>query len=200
VFVAERGERESVEHCSILPCTFIIHCTTLGLFDVFPFSYISRLLALFSPCPSFPLHFSGLPWRAPAANPLGLRPLAPPRFPDGVVDRRNDHHRYRLRDDVGVEIRTTTAARAARGTRRGRSTRWTIDRCSFWTRPSSRLSADSEIDTASSGPTPSQRFSLPPVLTIRYDTRCYFSVRSKADISQLNLPHDTIKARPQHMN
>ena len=26
-------------------------------------------------------------------------------------------------------------------------------------------------------------------LTIRYDTRCYFNVRSKADISQLNLPH-----------
>jgi len=25
--------------------------------------------------------------------------------------------------------------------------------------------------------------------TIRYDTRCYFNVRSKADISQLNLPH-----------
>ena len=27
--------------------------------------------------------------------------------------------------------------------------------------------------------------------TIRYDTRCYFIVRSKADISQLNLPHGT---------
>ena len=25
----------------------------------------------------------------------------------------------------------------------------------------------------------------------RYDTRCYFNVRSKADISQLNLPHGT---------
>ena len=24
--------------------------------------------------------------------------------------------------------------------------------------------------------------------TIRYDTRCYFNVRSKADVSQLNLP------------
>ena len=24
----------------------------------------------------------------------------------------------------------------------------------------------------------------------RYDTRCYFNVRSKADISQLNLPHE----------
>ena len=24
---------------------------------------------------------------------------------------------------------------------------------------------------------------------IRYDTRCYFKVRSKADMSQLNLPH-----------
>ena len=27
--------------------------------------------------------------------------------------------------------------------------------------------------------------------TIRYDTRCYFNVRSKAYISQLNLPHGT---------
>ena len=27
--------------------------------------------------------------------------------------------------------------------------------------------------------------------TIRYDTRCYFNVRSKADISQLSLPHGT---------
>ena len=27
--------------------------------------------------------------------------------------------------------------------------------------------------------------------TIRYDARCYFNVRSKADISQLNLPHGT---------
>jgi len=25
----------------------------------------------------------------------------------------------------------------------------------------------------------------------RYDTRCYFNMRSKADISQLNLPHGT---------
>jgi len=27
--------------------------------------------------------------------------------------------------------------------------------------------------------------------TIRYDTRCYFNVHSKADMSQLNLPHGT---------
>ena len=26
---------------------------------------------------------------------------------------------------------------------------------------------------------------------VRYDTRCYFNVNSKADISQLNLPHGT---------
>jgi len=25
--------------------------------------------------------------------------------------------------------------------------------------------------------------------TTRYDTRCYFNVRSKADMSRLNLPH-----------
>jgi len=29
--------------------------------------------------------------------------------------------------------------------------------------------------------------------TIRHDTRCYFNVRSKADMSQLNLPHGTDK-------
>jgi len=29
------------------------------------------------------------------------------------------------------------------------------------------------------------------VITIRYDTRRYFNVRSRADISQLNLPHGT---------
>ena len=29
--------------------------------------------------------------------------------------------------------------------------------------------------------------------TAPHDTRCYFNVRSKADISQLNLPHDTPK-------
>jgi len=28
--------------------------------------------------------------------------------------------------------------------------------------------------------------------TIRYDTRCYFNVRSKADMSRLNLPHVTL--------
>ena len=31
----------------------------------------------------------------------------------------------------------------------------------------------------------------PLSVTIRYDTRYYFNVRSKADISQLNLPHGT---------
>jgi len=30
---------------------------------------------------------------------------------------------------------------------------------------------------------------------IRYDTRCYFSVRSKADMSQHNLPHGTNKPK-----
>jgi len=28
-------------------------------------------------------------------------------------------------------------------------------------------------------------------ITVRYDTRCYFNVRSTADMSQLNLPHGT---------
>ena len=35
------------------------------------------------------------------------------------------------------------------------------------------------------------RCSLDDLLTLRYDTRCYFNVRSKAGISQLNLPHGT---------
>jgi len=30
---------------------------------------------------------------------------------------------------------------------------------------------------------------VPVRITMRYDTRCYFNVRSKADMSQLNLPH-----------
>jgi len=28
-----------------------------------------------------------------------------------------------------------------------------------------------------------------PLQLLRYDTRCYFHMRSKADMSQLNLPH-----------
>ena len=32
---------------------------------------------------------------------------------------------------------------------------------------------------------------------IRYDTRCYFNVRSKADISQLNLPHGSLIYRTE---
>jgi len=39
--------------------------------------------------------------------------------------------------------------------------------------------------------TPRMTFSPARYDTIRYDTRCYFNVRSKADISQLNLPHGT---------
>jgi len=35
------------------------------------------------------------------------------------------------------------------------------------------------------------RLKLPQVKIIKYDTRCYFIVRSKADMSQLNLPHGT---------
>jgi len=34
-------------------------------------------------------------------------------------------------------------------------------------------------------------------ITIRYDTRCYFNVRSKADISQLNLPHGSLIYRTE---
>ena len=38
-------------------------------------------------------------------------------------------------------------------------------------------------------------FQLQPLMvvfhTIRYDMRCYFNVRSKANMSQLNIPHGT---------
>jgi len=34
-----------------------------------------------------------------------------------------------------------------------------------------------------------------PLQTIRYDTRCYFNVRSKVHTSQLNLPHGTDNIR-----
>ena len=34
-----------------------------------------------------------------------------------------------------------------------------------------------------------ERVRLCACVTIRYDTRCYFNVRSKADMSRLNLPH-----------
>ena len=45
------------------------------------------------------------------------------------------------------------------------------------------------LKTFPTNPNPSHRslFSA----SSRYDTRCYFNVRSKADISQLNLPHGT---------
>jgi len=32
-------------------------------------------------------------------------------------------------------------------------------------------------------------------VTIRYDTRCYINVRSKANMSQLNLPHANRKLK-----
>jgi len=37
----------------------------------------------------------------------------------------------------------------------------------------------------------SREFSVALPWELLYDTRCYFNVRSKADISQLNLPHGT---------
>jgi len=44
---------------------------------------------------------------------------------------------------------------------------------------------------------PGYRFSTRPIVVYsivpEYHTRCYFNVRSNADISQLNLPHGTEK-------
>ena len=40
-------------------------------------------------------------------------------------------------------------------------------------------------------PVKNGRILLVQRFTIRYDTRCYFNVRSKANMSQLNLPHGT---------
>jgi len=34
-------------------------------------------------------------------------------------------------------------------------------------------------------------------VTVRYDTRCYFNVRWKADMSQLNLPHGGCILHPE---
>ena len=35
--------------------------------------------------------------------------------------------------------------------------------------------------------------------TIQYNTRCYFNVRLKADMSQLNLPHGTKKWKTENL-
>jgi len=40
-------------------------------------------------------------------------------------------------------------------------------------------------------PDPLAAFKGPTSKGIRYDTRCYINVRSKANMSQLNLPHAT---------
>ena len=37
----------------------------------------------------------------------------------------------------------------------------------------------------------SRRGTARRAISVRYDTRCYFNVRSKANMSQLNLPHGT---------
>ena len=61
------------------------------------------------------------------------------------------------------------------------------------------MNSSSSSSSSRSRRGPSRRFttmstvdSTPPEVssrTIRYDTRCYFNVRSKANMSQLNLPH-----------
>jgi len=38
------------------------------------------------------------------------------------------------------------------------------------------------------------------VVSNRYDTRCYFNMRSKADISPLNLPHGQVVLKRVHDN
>jgi len=47
------------------------------------------------------------------------------------------------------------------------------------------LTPNQQCQSTESKVTPTKR------RTIRYDTRCYFNARSKADTSQLNLPHGT---------
>jgi len=58
---------------------------------------------------------------------------------------------------------------------------------------SGSLSNNSSLgdDAPQTAPSSVQPFFVWLTVTIRYDTRCYFNVRSKADISQLNLPHGT---------
>jgi len=51
--------------------------------------------------------------------------------------------------------------------------------------PADDVTLPLDVDTRRLLPLPLQEH------TIRYDTRCYFYVRAKADMSQLNLPHGT---------
>ena len=53
------------------------------------------------------------------------------------------------------------------------------------------LSTPLHVERSSSQCTGSVKTAGPQTHTIRYDTRCYFNVRSKAGISRLNLPHGT---------
>jgi len=48
---------------------------------------------------------------------------------------------------------------------------------------------DDERYTRTKHPFSPTKFQDLEKVMIRYDTRCYFDVRSKADMSQLNLPH-----------
>ena len=74
---------------------------------------------------------------------------------------------------------------------------WLLDlHFSFYTVPSNdlQLSWAPGLPSAKSGPNVHARSSVVAAvrrrhLTMRYDTRCYFNVRSKADMNRLNLPH-----------
>ena len=51
---------------------------------------------------------------------------------------------------------------------------------------------------AERGPVGDKTWFIPlHVIAVRYDTRCYFNVRSKADISRLNLPHGILIYRTE---
>ena len=73
------------------------------------------------------------------------------------------------------------------------STRWTSSLMSHCPagRPTSRHAAAHTDRAYTTQQSQAAAINTTQYDTIRHDTRCYFNVRSKADISQLNLPHWT---------
>ena len=63
------------------------------------------------------------------------------------------------------------------------------DREAFAAHDTSPLPCEPHAALVIGRPLPRSSLPVSPTDTIRYDTRCYFNVRSKADMSQLNLPH-----------
>jgi len=63
--------------------------------------------------------------------------------------------------------------------------------CTDRLRQRTRSRSSEHVQSGHSRGTVCSEWSSRTAVTIRYDTRCYFNVRSKVDISQLNLLHGT---------